>query len=70
MHIQIDVDDSVPESAERLAGAFAAVAQERQTASMADVPTQDRVQLTSIDRPTPAHLFAPQVRSLTPTDSR
>ena len=64
LHIQIDVDDADAARAERIAGAFAAVAQERQTAAMSAAPPDERVSLPALDRPTPGRLFAPQTRSL------
>jgi len=63
MHIQIDADDADGARAERVAAAFAAVAQERQTTTMADVPAQDRVNLALLDRPSPARSSSPQTRS-------
>jgi capsular polysaccharide biosynthesis protein len=64
LHIQIDVDDADPARAQGIAAAFAEIAQERQTAAMASVPTQERVNLSILDRPTPGRLIAPQTRSL------
>jgi len=64
LHIQIDVDDADPTRAERIAGAFAEVVQERQAAAMATIPSQERVNVSMLDRPTPGRLFAPQTRSL------
>ncbi|MEA2641129.1 MAG: protein tyrosine kinase modulator [Chloroflexota bacterium] len=64
LHIQIDVDDSSPERAEQIAQAVAQVAQERQTALMAIVPEQERVNETVFDRPEHARLVAPAFRSI------
>jgi capsular polysaccharide biosynthesis protein len=64
LHIQIDVDDVEPARAERIAAAFADVVQERQTAAMASTPPEERLQLTVLERPTPARPFGPQTRSL------
>ncbi len=64
MHIQIDVDDADPGRAERIAAAFASVVQDRQAAAMTDVPAQERVNLSVLDRPSPGRLSSPQTRSL------
>lgn len=64
MHIQIDVDDADPVRAERIAAAFASVVQDRQAAAMADVPAQERVNLSVLDRASPGRLSSPQPRSL------
>jgi capsular polysaccharide biosynthesis protein len=64
LQIQIDVDDADPARAERIAGAFAEIAQERQNAAMTSVPVAERVNLTLLDRPTPGRLFSPQTRSI------
>ncbi len=64
LQIQIDVDDSDPARAERIAGAVAEVVQERQAAAMASVPSQERVNVSILDRPTPGRRSAPQTRSL------
>src|SRR5207342_2555099 len=64
MHIQIDADDADGARAERIVAAFAAVAQERQAATMVDVPAQDRVNLSLLDRPSPARPSSPQTRSV------
>jgi capsular polysaccharide biosynthesis protein len=64
LHIQIDVDDEDPRRAERIAGGFADVIQERQTAAMASVPADERVSLSLLELPTPARPSNPQTRSL------
>lgn len=64
LHIQIDVDDADPARAERIAGGFAEVAQERQAAAMASVPAQERVNLSILEGAAPGRLFSPQTRSL------
>src|SRR4030095_1462970 len=50
LHIQIDADDPDPARAERIAGGFAEVMQERQTAAMANVSPQERINVTVLDR--------------------
>ena len=64
MHVQLDVDDVDPRRAERVAAAFADVAQERNSVLMASVPQQERVTVSPLDRPTPARLYSPQTRTV------
>jgi len=64
LHVQIDIHDADPGRAERIAAGFADVVQERQAATMASLPAQERVNLALLERPTPARPFSPQTRSL------
>lgn len=64
LHIQIDVDDPDPGRAERLARAFAEVAQERQSAAVAPLPVQERVNVALLDRPSAPRLVWPQTLSI------
>jgi capsular polysaccharide biosynthesis protein len=64
LHIEIDADDSDGARAERIAGAFGDVMQERQAAAMADVAPQERVNVNVLDRPTSARPAGPQTRSV------
>jgi len=64
LHIQVDIDDVIPERAERIAASVAEVVQERQLALMASVPQQERIGLALLDRPAPGQLIWPQTRQM------
>lgn len=62
--LQIDVDDSDPARAEKLAAAVAQVVQERQEEAAAEAPETARVTAAVLDRPSPAQFIWPQTRSI------
>jgi capsular polysaccharide biosynthesis protein len=64
LHIEIDVDDELPDRAERIAAAAADVVREQQSARMADTPQQERITLGIVDRPSAARLVWPQTRQI------
>lgn len=64
IQIQVDVDDTDPIRAQRIAGALAEVVQERQAAQMASVPEQERVAVSRLDRPSPGRFVWPQTQPI------
>lgn len=60
--IQIDVDDTDPLRAQRIATAFAEVFAERETASQEGLPQQERRVVGVLDAAKPARLYWPQTR--------
>jgi capsular polysaccharide biosynthesis protein len=62
--LQIDVEDSDPARAEKLAAAVAQVVQERQEEAAAEAPDTARVTAAVLDRPSPAQFVWPQTRSI------
>ncbi len=62
--LQVDVDDSDPRRSEQLAAAVGAVTQERQVQAMAMEPAERQINVTVLDRPSPALFVWPQTRSI------
>lgn len=62
--LQIDVDDDDPARAQRLAAAVGEAVQERQAEMMGAMPTDQRVTVAVLDRPSPAQFVWPQTRSI------
>jgi capsular polysaccharide biosynthesis protein len=60
--IQIDVDDTDPVRAQRIATGFAEVFAERETASQEGLPQQERRVVAVLDAAKPARLYWPQTR--------
>ncbi|HZS01244.1 MAG TPA: Wzz/FepE/Etk N-terminal domain-containing protein [Chloroflexota bacterium] len=60
--IQIDVDDTDPARAQRIANGFAEVFAERETASQEGLPQQERRVVNVLDAAKPARLYWPQTR--------
>ncbi len=60
--IQIDVDDTDPARAQRIANGFAEVFSERETASQEGLPLQERRVVNQLDEAKPARLYWPQTR--------
>src|SRR5262249_39072773 len=60
--IQIDVDDTDPNRATRIAPGFAEVFVEREMASQEGLPTQERRTVSQLDDPKEPHLYWPQPR--------
>jgi capsular polysaccharide biosynthesis protein len=63
-HVQIDADDTDPERAERIAGAFAQVFAQQHAAADVGKPLTDRLNLEVLDRPSAATQVWPQTRVL------
>ena len=64
IQIQVDVEDTDPVRAERIARGVAEVVQERQMALMGSVPEPERVYVTILDRPSAARFVWPDARSI------
>jgi len=62
--LQIDVEDSDPARAERIAAAVAQVAQERQEEVAAAAPESARITAAVLDRPSAAQFVWPQTRPI------
>jgi capsular polysaccharide biosynthesis protein len=60
--IQIDVDDTDPLRAQRIANGFAEVFAERETASQEGLPQQERRVVNVLDAAKPSRLYWPQTR--------
>jgi capsular polysaccharide biosynthesis protein len=60
--IQIDVDDTDPQRAQRIANAFAEVFAERETAAQEGLPQQERRVVNVLDAAKPSRLYWPQTR--------
>jgi capsular polysaccharide biosynthesis protein len=60
--IQIDVDDTDPSRAQRIANAFAEVFAERETAAQEGLPQQERRVVNVLDAAKPSRLYWPQTR--------
>ncbi|HLH21432.1 MAG TPA: Wzz/FepE/Etk N-terminal domain-containing protein [Chloroflexota bacterium] len=60
--IQIDVDDTDPDRAQRIANGFAEVFAERETASQEGLPQQERRVVNVLDAAKPSRLYWPQTR--------
>jgi capsular polysaccharide biosynthesis protein len=54
LHVQLEAEDADPERAQRIAQSWADVVQERQVLAMVGVPEAERIQLTVLDRASPA----------------
>lgn len=61
-YVQIDADDTDPERAERIAGAFAQIFAQQQAAADAGKPQAERLNVEVLDRPTAAVQVWPQTR--------
>jgi capsular polysaccharide biosynthesis protein len=62
--VQIDADDTDPERAERIAGAFAQVFAQQHAAADVGKPQAERLNVEVLDRPSPAAQVWPQTRVL------
>jgi capsular polysaccharide biosynthesis protein len=63
--VQIDVDDTDPERAERIAGAFAQIYAQQHAAADVGKPQAERLFAEVLDRPSAAVQVAPQTRVVT-----
>lgn len=61
-YVQIDADDTDPERAERIAGAFAQIFAQQHAAADVGKPQAERLNVEVLDRPTPAAQVWPQTR--------
>lgn len=65
-YVQIDADDTDPERAERIAGAFAQIFAQQQAAADVGKPQAERLNVEVLDRPSAAVQIWPQTRVIVP----
>jgi capsular polysaccharide biosynthesis protein len=64
IQVQVEVDDTDPLRAERIAAALGEIAQEQQAALMSWVPEGEQILVNVVDRPSPGRFVWPQARSI------